>query len=472
MTPNASARNLPRTSSNASFRAPFLSPNSRPGSIWSPPSFPYLNAGQDTPAGSSTALATAMAKGKPLAASTRLPEKLTKEEKPWLMKNGGRSRASYWLTVMCILIGVGCAAVIVWRKIADVRLLKDSDLCEVLNEDWSNGISDDVWGRDAELGGFGNGEFQACTTEDKNAYIRNNQLYIMPTLMSDDISRDDILDGYTYKVDGCTSGNKTACSIKSNSKTYTVVNPVKSARLTTKGKKTIKYGKVEVRAKLPRGDWLWPAIWMLPNSDDPYGKWPIGGEIDIMEARGNGPEYGAQGVNYVRSSLNYGPLESLVTKIYGWWQVKRSSYADDFHTYTMEWSKDWMRFYIDTRLHAMLDLTIKKESDSFWERGDFPATAQNGSTEVVVKTPYGYGTYMAPFDQEFYLILNVAVGGTSGWFPDDIGNKPWYDGSDRAMTDFAKAQDTWSATWPSSEDQRAFRIDTVKMWKLKDGGSC
>lgn len=96
-----------------------------------------------------------MAKGKPLAASTRLPEKLTKEEKPWMMNNGGRSRASYWLTIMGIFIGVGCAAVLVWRQITDVHLLKDSDLCEVLNEDWSNGISDDVWGRDAELGGFG-----------------------------------------------------------------------------------------------------------------------------------------------------------------------------------------------------------------------------------------------------------------------------------------------------------------------------
>lgn len=59
---------------------------------------------------------------------------------------------------------------------------------------------------------------------------------------------------------------------------------------------------------------------------------------------------------------------------------------------------------------------------------------------------------------EFYLILDVAAGGTSGWFPDGVGGKPWFDGSDTAMFDFASAQDTWSATWPSSSADRAMRV--------------
>ena len=114
-----------------------------------------------------------------------------------------------------------------------------------------------------------------------------------------------------------------------------------SGRINTRGKKTIKYGKVEVRAKLPQGDWLWPAIWMLPEGNDTstpegtgvYGGWPASGEIDvcrmvfaaslsmltclaqIMEARGNLPTYPAQGSNYVRSSMNYGPFPSGTTPI-------------------------------------------------------------------------------------------------------------------------------------------------------------
>lgn len=62
-----------------------------------------------------------------------------------------------------------------------------------------------------------------------------------------------------------------------------------SGRMNTRGKKFIKYGKVEVRAKLPQGDWLWPAIWMLPEGNDTsttqgtgvYGGWPASGEIDV-----------------------------------------------------------------------------------------------------------------------------------------------------------------------------------------------
>ena len=68
----------------------------------------------------------------------------------------------------------------------------------------------------------------------------------------------------------------------------------------------------------------------------------------------------------------------------------------------------------------------------------------------------------------FYLILDVAVGGTSGWFPDGVGGKMWFDssGNQEALWDFANAQKTWSATWPSSEDDRAMRVKSVKMWKL------
>ena len=67
-----------------------------------------------------------------------------------------------------------------------------------------------------------------------------------------------------------------------------------------------------------RRDWLWPAIWMLPQNNE-YGLWPLSGEIDLVEARGNLATYGAQGNNYVRATLNYGPLSGLVNQIYGWY---------------------------------------------------------------------------------------------------------------------------------------------------------
>jgi len=67
-------------------------------------------------------------------------------------------------------------------------------------------------------------------------------------------------------------------------------------------------------------------------------------EIDIMEARGNGPSYPKQGTNVVRGSLNWGPMSELnrVWKTYGWWAMRRGTFAQDFHTYAVEWDQDFM----------------------------------------------------------------------------------------------------------------------------------
>ena len=167
-------------------------------------------------------------------------------------------------------------------------------------------------------------------------------------------------------------------------------------------------------------DWLWPAIWMLPENNT-YGPWPASGEIDILEARGNGPTYPAQGSNFVRSSLNYGPLPTVLEQIYGWlvffgllsfspfrissrFSLKRSSFDQSFHIYTLEWDSKFMRFYTDSRLHAMLETQVQGQSigakkKSFWDKAGFPLTAANGSSEVVVTNPWSGSSYMAPFDQ-------------------------------------------------------------------------
>ena len=82
----------------------------------------------------------------------------------------------------------------------------------------------------------------------------------------------------------CTGNGFYGCSRGSDGNHY--INPVMSGKLTTVNSFSMKYGRVEVKAKLPKGDWLWPAIWMLPRHNE-YGEWPASGEIDIMESRGN-----------------------------------------------------------------------------------------------------------------------------------------------------------------------------------------
>ncbi|KAH9855587.1 concanavalin A-like lectin/glucanase [Lenzites betulinus] len=452
---------IPRNHSSPAInmRAPFLSPASRPtSSLWSPPSYPYPYP----PQGTNSSFTALPRKSKPLMPSSRLPQKLSQEEKPWLKQRDCRDRASWWLTFFAMMIGVGGAAVLCFFGFSSVKLLKDSDICMVLNENFDSLDLTNTWTRDVELGGFGNGEFQVTTDSSDNLYVQDGQLYIMPTLTSDSLGRDAILDGGSIDLgDACTTSNTTACSVKSDKSNKVALQPVQSARISTMNSTSIAYGKVEVRAKLPLGDWLWPAIWMLPK-DNKYGVWPLSGEIDIMEARGNAPSYTAQGVNYVRSSLNYGVLQTLQTHIFGWWSQKQSSYDKDFHVYAIEWTPDWMRFYVDSRLQAMMNLKITgKGGKNFFQRGNYPATSTNGSAvAVVVEDIWSAqgGSAAAPFDQEFYLILDLAAGGTSGWFPDNVGNKPWFDGSRDAMWDFANAQDDWAATWPSDANDRAFRM--------------
>ncbi|KAH6905306.1 concanavalin A-like lectin/glucanase domain-containing protein [Coprinopsis sp. MPI-PUGE-AT-0042] len=390
-------------------------------------------------------------------------------EKPWTQTKEPYTRFAYILTyaVWALRCWIG------WNS---VHILPENRLCPVMDENFAS--SEGLFGDNGKF--FrevdDNGEFEMATDGDENSYVKDGKLWITPTFTSELIGEDAILDGHVFNITGCTfnitqghssythdasgqpldvsivgqdrefdyAGYQKACSAVSNSTAGKIINPVRSARLTTRLSASIRYGRVEVRAKIPTGDWLWPAIWMLPV-DNVYGEWPKSGEIDIMEARGNGPDYAYQGTNYVRGSLNWGPLASFnaAYKTYGWWTLRRGSYDQDFHTYALEWDEDFIRIYVDSRLHHMLDLRIKK---SFWELGKFPPFTQIGADTIMLNNLWANGTKAAPFDQKFYLILDVGVGGTNGWFPDGK-TKPWLDGSQTAMSDFWRAKDQWMPTW-------------------------
>jgi len=101
-----------------------------------------------------------------------------------------------------------------------------------------------------------NNEFEWTTASDNNSYVQDGTMYIVPTLTSDHLGMDAITNGYTLNLttDGtCTSTNVSQCGAVSNSSLGTIINPVMSARISTKGKASIKYGKVEVTARMPTG---------------------------------------------------------------------------------------------------------------------------------------------------------------------------------------------------------------------------
>ena len=169
-----------------------------------------------------------------------------------------------------------------------------------------------TWKHEITLGEGGNWEFQYYDNNRSNSYVKDGVLYIEPSFLIDDIGEGRLRGGYNLDLWGsqpanlCTGPQFYGC-FRTSGVGGNVLNPIRSARIRTAESFNFKYGRVEVKAQLPRGDWLWPAIWLLPTNNQ-YGTWPASGEIDIMESRGNGVDYPAGGVNTFSSTLHCGPI--------------------------------------------------------------------------------------------------------------------------------------------------------------------
>ncbi|EKQ50207.1 MULTISPECIES: family 16 glycosylhydrolase [unclassified Clostridium] len=154
-----------------------------------------------------------------------------------------------------------------------------------------------------------------------------------------------------------------------------------SGKITTKDKFTFKYGRIDFRAKLPAGTGLWPALWLLPN-DDTYGSWAASGEIDVMEARGRLP--GA-----TSGTIHFGGAWPANTHLGSDYSFSDGQRIDtDYHVYSAVWEDDNIKWYVDGKCF------FKATKDQWYSLG-------------------AKGNDKAPFDQNFYIIMNLAVG---GWF--------------------------------------------------------
>lgn len=195
--------------------------------------------------------------------------------------------------------------------------------------------------------------------------------------------------------------------------------PYTSARLVTRNKADFKYGRMEMRAQLPFGQGSWPAFWMMPT-DSVYGGWPRSGEIDIMEAV-NLKVVGEDGVAEanVHGTLHYGrewPNNVHTGKAYQF--PDGVNPADSFHTYAVEWQEGEIRWYVDDYLYA----TQRQSKVRYNANGEAVGLAHRGWFAEYFNIINGeLETHWdaAPFDQKFYLILNLAVGGN---WPENVNN--------------------------------------------------
>lgn len=191
--------------------------------------------------------------------------------------------------------------------------------------------------------GWGNNELEYYTNSPKNTFVSNGNLIIE--------ARNESISGFNYS----------------------------SARLTTANKKTFTYGRIDIRAKLPKGKGIWPALWMLGTNISSVG-WPASGEIDIMELLGHEITKSYGTLHYGASSATHGQKGSSYV-------LSTSNFYDQFHVFSMEWKLDQIKLFVDDNLF----LTVNKAD--------------------VGTSPY-------PFNAPFFFIFNVAVGGNWPGNPD------------------------------------------------------
>lgn len=228
------------------------------------------------------------------------------------------------------------------------------------------------WAPEQSCWGGGNNERQCYTDRPENIAIENGILLLK--------ARKEAFTGPDRPPEIAASPNPQV------SQDYT------SGKIRTRGLHAWKYGRIEARAKVPAGQGMWPAIWMMPV-DAHYGGWPLSGEIDILETVNVGAKCdecsGDKGENRTVSALHFGdypPDNAYVDQKTAMHDGTLPS--DGFHVYAVEWGKGAIRFLIDDRVH-------------------FVATREDWYSA----SPKAQGNPDAPFDKPFYLMANLAVGG-------------------------------------------------------------
>jgi beta-glucanase (GH16 family) len=205
------------------------------------------------------------------------------------------------------------------------------------------------WGLETGGNGWGNQELEYYTNRSENSFQQGGNL-VIKVLQEKHIGTDQVTRDYT------------------------------SARLKTAGKFSQRYGRFEARIKIPRGQGIWPAFWMLGDDIGQVG-WPKCGEIDIMENIGKEPSLVHGTIHGPGYSGDKGPGSPFALP-------DNAHFADDFHIYAVEWEPKAIRFYVDDHLYATRT----------------PAELPQGTKWV--------------YDHPFFLLLNVAVGGSWPGNPD------------------------------------------------------
>lgn len=225
-----------------------------------------------------------------------------------------------------------------------------------------------------------------------------------------------------------------------------ILPPILSAQLTTKDKFSFKYGKIEVRAKLPKGDWLYPELFLNSEKED-YGPGYASGQIRIAYLAGNANDNkqlkGGLILGFRPAARNYA-LKTI--------EDYQGTWTDKYHNFSILWKPDRVSVSVDNVVYGTI----------FPPEGGFSSLASNLQLENSDK--WKQGSNFAPFDKEMNIVVGVGAGGHN--FEDrSDGSKPWVNNQVRSQKNFYKARNTWLPTWGNDAK---LEVEYVRVWALDE----
>ncbi|KAK4876686.1 hypothetical protein RN001_009192 [Aquatica leii] len=316
---------------------------------------------------------------------------------------------------------------------------------KLIFQDLFNELSPKRWKPEVRYGGEPDYEFVIYQDSAENLRINKNMVHFTPTLVEEKLGPEFVSKPNAYDLGENCTGIPESFECVQTPRAWSILPPVFASQVSTRDRFSFVYGVIEIRAKVPKGDWIYPQLY-LKSKNDFYGAGYDSGLIKIAFVPGNAD------MNRVLSGgCIFG--ESVYARYYGIKSVLSPwEWSKDFHIYKLEWRPDGISLIVDNEVYGNV----------YPPDGGFVLKDDELSIDKATAERWKKGSEMAPFDKEMYIIFGVGVGGVV--FPNKKdGGKPWSNEDPKAQLHFYKALDTWHKTW---SNKSTLIIDYVRVWAL------
>ncbi|XP_055376827.1 gram-negative bacteria-binding protein 3-like [Condylostylus longicornis] len=320
----------------------------------------------------------------------------------------------------------------------------------IFEENFNNNIlNSSVWKLEHRFSSEPDYEFVLYHQNSSALKLQNGILKIKPIKLVNHLNNKDISTlKFNFNFGFSCTGEYNTDDCFRNQHYYDILPPMVSAQISTINNFNFKYGKIEIRAKLPKGDWVFPQLWLQPTTYS-YGQNDYrSGQMRIAFMQGNNP-------CIVNGGLILGSKEPLRTYKFC---SKICSYTDnwtkDFHLYTLEWKNYSIRLLIDNDEYCNI------------------IPGENGFHSLKIGNkvlPNAYqlskGSNIAPFDKDFHIRIGYGIGGHHD-FDDEMLNKPWKNFNPQSNSKFWKRMENRDDWLSDTDEESELHIDYIKIFSI------